>query len=246
VKMNLLLMTVLFAPATFAAPGPSSLDKFLASAWGDHKVTLQQKNVAEFGKSSGFKPLEGAQLILSQNEVVEDQKIALRFLPRGWTQDRLIRTLSAGQNRIEALNSQKAVTQSLLERYMAAAEYMSAFEVHRLWASIETLRSKRLSMLQVAARSSQSRAVDLVKQREETEQSDVKAVMADSELRMALVKMKALDPSFSPSTVLSSDLPTPADMLKVVVTSKPETAFAPQLARENAARAHDTFDFYSS
>jgi hypothetical protein len=240
--LTVLLIALVACARADAAPAP--FDSFLASAWSDHKVTLRKKNQDDFGHSSSFKPIEGMQLRVSQNEVIEDRKIALRVLPRGFKQDRLLGSLSAGQNRIEALGVQAATTQALLERYLAAASYATAYETHRLWTKLSKLRSKRLSMLQIAARSSQATGSDLIKQRKDVEQSEVKGSLAEADLRAALVRMKALDPSFKEGSFDLSALPTPADMLKVVKeTAVPDAAPESLLARENAARAHDELNY---
>jgi hypothetical protein len=238
-----LILSAVAGPA-FAAP----FDRFLGSAWSDHKVSLQQKNQRDYGDSSGFRPIEGMELRFSQNEVIDDRTYALRVKPRGLTQDRLLSSLSKGQNRIEALNLQVATTQALLERYMAAAQYAVAFETHRLWSSIASLRAKRLSMLQIAARSSQTRASDLIKQRGDVEQSEIKASLAESELKTAVLRMKALDPSFketaSDLNLNLKSMPTPVEMLRVVNdTPEAEASIETKLARENATRAADSLKY---
>lgn len=234
-----LILSAIAGPA-LAAP----FDRFLGSAWADHKVSLQQKNQRDYGDSSGFKPIEGMELRFSQNEVIDDRTYALRVKPRGLTQDRLLSSLSKGQNRIEALNLQAATTQALLERYMAAAQYAVAFETHRLWSSIAGLRTKRLSMLQIAARSSQTKASDLIKQRGDVEQSEIKASLAESDLKSAALRMKALDPSFKETAPDLKSMPTPVEMLKIVNdTPESEASIETKLARENATRAADSLKY---
>lgn len=250
---------LLAAPALAEPPQKAgSFDQFLSSAMGDFKVSLQKKNQSEYGKSSGFRPIEAIQIQLSRNEnlqhrrsiseytqglaprnlFVEDRGIAVRVQPRGPTQLKLLSSLSDGQNKIEALSTQKAITKSLLERYLAASHYASAFEVSRLWATIVQKRHQRFSMVQAAARSSEAKATDLIKDRSALEDAEMNQGLADSELKVAAARLKLFDPTVGEILPSRDELPTPIQMLKVVSETPSASApLAAELAREKTERA---------
>lgn len=234
-----------FASCAIAAPSKKiagSFDSFLSGARTDFKVSLQAKNQREFGEGASMNPIEGLQLRFAQNETIEDRKYTARLKPKGYEQMRLMSALNSNQGRIESLNSQKAMTDSLFERYMAASEYVVAYETHRLWGEIAKLRTKRMSMVQAAARSSASSAVNLIEQREKLEEAEVKQGLADSDLRVATAKLKALEPTFVAPTPSLDDLPTPADMLKTVTGASP-SSLAAEIAKEQASRATNALNY---
>lgn len=230
------------ASAALAAPKENSLDRFLSSALSDFKVSLQAKNRGEFGEGSGMSPIEGVQLRFAQNETIEDRKYTARIKPKGFEQMKLMSALNSNQGRIETLNSQKAVSDALLERYLAASQYLIAFENKRLWTEITSLRTRKLSMLQRAARSSTSSAFDLIEHREKLEEAEVKQGLADSSLRVATAKLKALDSSFTTLTPNASDLPSPVEMQKVLVDAAPKS-LSSEIAKEEASRAKNALSY---
>ena len=237
----LCVMTFVLSP--MAQAKSSALDSFLSSALGDFKVTLQEKNREEFGDRSGFKPIEGIQIRGSQNELIEDRKIELRIKPRGYGQLKALSALASGQHRIENLASKKAITKALSERYLAVVQYINAFETSRLWSSIVSVRSKRMSMLQSAVRASVSKATDLIKERETLEEAEVAQGLASSDLKIAASRLKLLDPNVGDISARTSDLPTPAAMLKIVSQMPAGQSLEIDLARERAARERQSLDY---
>ena len=222
-----------------------NLDRFLSSAVSDFKVTLQEKNERQFGSGIGLNPIEGVQFRVAQNETIQDRKYSLQIKPKGFTQVKLMSSLNSGAGRIERLNSQKAMTDALLERYLAASDFVNSAEALRIWTEIASLRSKRLSMLQAAARSSAARAMDLINQRQKLEEAEVEQGLALSAKQAAVIKLKSLDSSFTEPDAVVSDLPTPTDMLRVI-SATPSTSFNASLATEEAKRASDSLMYQAA
>ena len=222
-----------------------NLDRFLSSAVSDFKVTLQEKNERQFGSGIGLNPIEGVQFRVAQNETIQDRKYSLQIKPKGFTQMKLMSSLNSGAGRIERLNSQKAMTDALLERYLAASDFVNSAEALRIWTEIASLRSKRLSMLQAAARSSAARAMDLINQRQKLEEAEVEQGLALSAKQAAVIKLKSLDSSFTEPDAVVSDLPTPTDMLRVI-SATPSTSFNASLATEEAKRASDSLMYQAA
>ncbi len=237
-----LLIFAITASKSEAASTARALDRFLASAMSDFKVTLQERNETKYGPGAGMNPIEGIQVRAAQNETIEDRKFTLRIKPKGFNQMKLMGSLNAGAGRLERLNSQKAITDALLERYLAAVEYLNASESFRIWTDIASLRSKKMSMLQAAARSSTSRAADLIGQREKVEESEIEQSFARSHKLAAAAKLKALDPSFTELESEGSDLPTPSEMLKVIAETT-SASFNGNLATEEAQRAGESIKY---